>query len=75
MNKKQLRALLILCGADTLLLVLVLVAMLKLGHPWEYIAAGYCILSSIPLALLVKKLYGRPKDPQNGPEHRDPWEK
>ena len=52
MNKKQLRALLILCGADTLLLVLVLVAMLKLGHPWEYIAAGYCILSSIPLALL-----------------------
>ena len=75
MSKQRLLAILILCGVDTLLLILVLVAMLKLGHPWEYIAAGYCILSSIPLVLLVKKSYKQPQDPQKKPKDRDPWEK
>ncbi len=75
MSKKQLIGFAVFGAVDMVILLLLMVTMLRQGHPWEYIAAGYCILSSFPMMLFVKKIKKQPEEAEKKPKDREPWEK
>lgn len=79
MSKKQTIGLAVYAAVDMGVMLLLLLTMLKRGSPWEYITAGYMILSGIPVLLFARKLKKQREKTENRPNEkpkdRDPWEK
>ena len=57
-----------------LMLVLLLVVVLRLGRPWEYVLIGICVLYTVVSIILAKRRKTQEDEDPETSGDRDPWE-